>query len=66
MKTPEQQSAIYRKAHELSRFHGQRAYLYAAKLAEEARVDGKFEEYEYWKSVSDTVRPRGYSSGLSP
>jgi hypothetical protein len=49
---------VGRKAHELDRAHGGNAYLYAARLAEEAHAEGEAEEYAFWKAVEANLKPR--------
>jgi hypothetical protein len=49
---------VGRTTHELEASHGGNAYLYAAKLADKAKADGKIEESEFWKAVSLSLAPR--------
>jgi hypothetical protein len=47
-----------RTAYQLSLDHGRNAYLYAEKLAREAKAEGKLEEAQFWDAVAGVIRPR--------
>ena len=49
---------VSREAHELAHTHGRNAHKYAVKLAADALAEGKSEEYEFWKAVEATLKPR--------
>lgn len=50
---------VNRAAHQLQLDHGQRAYVYATKLAIEAEQEKKkTEDAEFWNAVSASLAPR--------
>lgn len=49
---------VNRAAHQLQLDHGQRAYVYATKLAIEAEQEEKTEDAEFWNAVSASLAPR--------
>lgn len=49
---------VGRTAHELGQRHGRDAHEYATKLAAEALAEGNDEEYEFWRAVELSLRPR--------
>jgi hypothetical protein len=52
---------VSRIAHQLGLDHGRGAFLYAAKIAADAKHDGKVEDAEFWNAVASSLAPR--SSG---
>jgi hypothetical protein len=55
---------VERAAHQLSLDHGIRAYLYAARLANEAHAKQEPDDAEFWNAVAMTLTPREASSNV--
>jgi len=51
--------AVSRAAYQLELDHGANAYLYAGKLANEARLEANTEKEKFWNAVAAELTPRG-------
>ena len=50
---------VNRTAHQIELDHGRNGYLYAERLALQAKDEARPEDPEFWEAVAAALRPRG-------